>query len=74
MVRRKRRGKDLSGDSGFELGDGSLLLTDRGCMTSRDQLQLSDGRLLATDQEAHPLHLHSQRLGRVEMQVLFALA
>jgi hypothetical protein len=70
----------------LELGDGSLLPNSERLkagddlllsrfMTSRDQLQLADGLLLATNQETHLLRLHSQILGRVEvhLQVLPAI-
>jgi hypothetical protein len=76
MVRRAESWRDLSGDSGFKLGDGSLLphservkAGDDLLLSHRDQLQLADGLLLTTNQETHLLRLHSQILGRVQVHL-----
>jgi hypothetical protein len=79
MVRRAESWRDLRGNGSLlphnerlKAGDDLLLLVSK---VSRDQLEFTDGFLLATDQEAHMLHIHSQILGRVEMhlQVLAAI-
>jgi hypothetical protein len=69
MLRRAESWRDLSGDSGFKLCDGGFKTGDDLLLSHRDQLQLADGLLLATDQETHLLRLHSQILGRVDMHL-----